>query len=432
VNPLRSGVHALLAVATVLALSAAALVAWRPRTAEEPPTMDVRTIPAPLRNSGSRSLSNDRISLQGREIRVCVTSGPVEAVRIKTSRGAQWRDLDVGRTLNAVQEAQDALWTRARDGLACNDRNLAIRRLEVVPQSSPGVWVDGRLYRGRVRLVAQSDGKLIAINVVALEDYVASVVDGEMPSAFPIEARRAQAVVARTYGLARQSVAAPDAEFDVYGSERSQKYLGVEYSDRTGRRLAGESEASRRVAAETAGRVLTYEGRIFTSYYSAVCGGCTTSGSELFPDAAPCHRAVPCEFCLDAERYRWRAQFTSKEFREAINSLDRGQLGSIRRVRMLTPPGCGKLARLEIRDDRRAVEVSGWDLRQVAPAGRLFSPHVTVQLLDESVVVEGRGHGHGVGFCQWGARGQALAGRNWQQILQHYYPGATIQSVTHH
>jgi stage II sporulation protein D len=429
VNALRSGVHALLALAVVLGLTAAALVAYRPKTAAEPPPLDVRPIPAPLRQSASRSFSSDRDISSGREIRVCLTSSAADSVRIKVNRGTIWRTLDSGRVLDTSRSAKESTFTSTQDGLSDGERRFPSARVEIVPETSPGVWVDGRLVRGRVRLISQPDGRLIAVNVIPLEDYVASVVDGEMPAAFPIEARRAQAVVARTYALARQAVANRDAEFDVYGSERSQKYLGVEYTDRNGRRLAGESDGSRRIARDTAGLVLTYDGQIFTSYYSAVCGGCTTTGDELFPDAAPCHRSVTCEFCREAERYRWQARFSAGEFREAVNSLDRGRLGTIRRVRMTTPPGHGELARLEVRDDRRAVELSGWNLRQASPSGRLLSPHVTVQLIGNEIVVEGRGHGHGVGFCQWGARGQALAGRSWKQIVQHYYPGAAVQTL---
>jgi stage II sporulation protein D len=281
-----------------------------------------------------------------------------------------------------------------------------------------------------VRLIAQSDGRLLAVNVVGLEDYVASVIDSEMPATFPAAARRAQAVVARTYALARREAVGPAALFDVYASERSQKYLGSEYRDRSGRRLAGESASSRQAASDTKGTVLIYEGKVFTSYYSACCGGRTTAGTELFPDAVACHRSVACTDCQEAERYRWEARLSASDFRIAVNDLDRGRLGTIRRARMVTPPGQGVLSRIEVRDDRRAIELSGWELRQSAATGRLHSPHVSVALAGDQVLIEGRGHGHGVGLCQWGARGQALAGRDWKQIVKYYYPGAALQTLS--
>jgi stage II sporulation protein D len=396
----------------------AALV-WRslPR---DPPALDVRSIPAPLRTSRTAP---------PREIRVCVTPGPVKSVRVKAGRGAVWRALDSGRVLHLSADEEDRRVTLATSGVQVGDRVLAARRVEIVPASSPGVWIDDHHYRGTVRLLAQPDGQLLAVNVIRLEDYVASVVDSEMPAAFPVDARRAQAVVARTFALARQDRVGPDAEFDVYATERSQRYLGAEYRDRTGRRLAGESASSRQAASDTAGIVLTCDGKVFTSYYSACCGGRTTVGTELFPDAAACHRSVPCDYCQECERYRWDARISAGDFRIAVNDLDRGRLGPIRRVRMLTPVGNGALPRIEVRDDARTVEVTGQDLRQTLPARKLFSPHVSVALSDGEILIEGRGHGHGVGFCQWGARGQALAGRDWRQIVRHYFPGAELRKL---
>jgi len=418
---LRTGLHALLAVATVMALTAAALVAWRP-SAPQPPSLDLRPIPAPLRTS--------QRSRPPREIRVCVTAGPVTSARIKTGRGAVWRSIETGRKLPIAFFASDVLVRGDGNGFRIADQKFDSRQIEIVPESSPGIWIDEHLYRGRVRLTALANSRLVAVNIVPLEEYVASVVDSEMPAVFPADARRAQAVVARTYAVARQAATEKGADFDVYASERSQKYLGVEYRDATGRRLAGESASSRQSALDTQAVVLTENNRVFTSYYSAVCGGCTTIGTELFPDAASCHQSVVCNDCREGERYRWSTQMSVGDFRDVINALDRGKLGTIRRVRMLTSPGKGQLAQFEVRDDRRAIELSGWDLRQ-GMAGRLFSPHVTVRLVGDQVIIDGRGHGHGVGFCQWGARGQALNGRTWQQILRRYYPGAELASLDH-
>jgi stage II sporulation protein D len=342
----RPAAHGLWAVVLVTGLTVAALVSW-PHTVPVTPSLDVRSIPAPLRTARA---------VPTRTVRVCVTSGPVADVRLRVRRGAVWRDLGSAKTLSAPTDEETQAVTATRDGLRVGNRTYRTNRLEIAPATSPGVWVDGHLYRGSVRLVKSGDDRLLAVNVVPLEEYVAAVVDGEMPATFPDAARRAQAVVARTYAVAKQAAAGRAVEFDVYASERSQRYLGIEYTDRAGRHLAGESGSSRVAARDTAGQVLTFEGRVFTSYYSACCGGCTTTGSELFPDAAACHRAVPCEFCQDAERYRWQVKLPTNEFRQAVNSLDRGRLTSLRRVRMLTSPGKGELAGRS----NSAAGICGW------------------------------------------------------------------------
>jgi len=85
-----------------------------------------------------------------------------------------------------------------------------------------------------MRLFRRTDGKVSAVNVLPIEEYLASVVDSEMPSKFPEAARQAQAIVARTYALYQIEHADPKAVFDLMSSQRSQKYLGVEYRKQFG------------------------------------------------------------------------------------------------------------------------------------------------------------------------------------------------------
>src|SRR5258708_36314358 len=117
-----------------------------------------------------------------------------------------------------------------------------------------------------------------------------------MPAAFPEEARKAQAIVARTYALYQKQVADGGSIADLFASTRSQKYLGYQYRE-GGKLLAGESESSRRIAAATRGQVCHYQGKIFCTYYCAVCGGSTVRGTEVFSDAAPPLVTVNCDFC---------------------------------------------------------------------------------------------------------------------------------------
>src|SRR4029077_15905930 len=127
-------------------------------------------------------------------------------------------------------------------------------------------------------------------------EYTASVVDGEMPAAFPDEARKAQAIVARTYALYQKRVAARGSIADLFASTRSQKYLGYQYRE-GGKLLAGESESSRKIAAATRGQVCHYHGKIFCTSYCAVCGGNTVRGTEVFSDAGAPLVSVKCDFC---------------------------------------------------------------------------------------------------------------------------------------
>jgi stage II sporulation protein D len=293
-------------------------------------------------------------------------------------------------------------------------------------------------YRGLIRFHRVSPGKLIAVNGVGLESYVSSVIDGEMPADFPDAARRSQAIVARTYALYQQRRSRKHPHFDLYATTRSQKYLGVEYRDRRGRLLAGESAQSRRLADETRGLVATYRGELFCTYYSAVCGGHTTQGKAVFADAAPPLKRVDCDWCRDARFFRWTASLSRSQLTKAVKrhlGTSKQPFGSI--TELSVAPGrstqagelAGTINQFQAVDEHRAYRLSAAQLRRWLPTGTLYSPRFTVSAKDDAFLFSGQGHGHGVGLCQWGARGMAQAGKTTMEILEHYYPGSEVSIV---
>ena len=361
----------------------------------------------------------------GSEFLQLAISGPYSIHTLSSRDGTSPpRDSNSSRELSRGDSLSVARVEPTKSGLKIGRTTFATDRLEVVPQTEPSIRVNGHLYRGRVRLFKRTDGRVSAVNVLPIEEYLASVVDSEMPASFHAAARGAQAIVARTYARYQQDHADPAAVYDLFNSQRSQKYLGVEYTDSHGRRLAGESASSRRAVADTRGIVLQYRGHLFSAYYSAVCGGQTTTGTELFEDAAPVLKSVPCEWCREAKYFRWTADVSAQDF---LNGLQTGKpLAALTSIQQTAGPGDGVISRFQIGDGRKSLAVSGVELRERLPTGTLRSPHFRLTLNKHAVRVEGRGHGHGVGLCQWGANGQAHAGKSCFEIVRHYYPGAML------
>jgi stage II sporulation protein D len=315
----------------------------------------------------------------------------------------------------------------ASRGLRIGPTEFPAGRLELTTERDPAIWVNDHQYRGRLRLYRRTGGEVLAVNVLPLEEYLASVVDSEMPAAFPEQARRAQAVVARTYVLSHMQERRP--LFDVYASTQSQKYLGYQYWA-GGRRLAGESAASRRVVADTAGQVCTWRGKLFCTYYSAVCGGRTADGGTLFADAVETHRSVPCDWCRESDHYHWTVGLPKARVEQAVRKICASAGQRFGRLSTIRPSVGGVSssdlpAGWEVGDGEVRRRITRRELFDALP-GLLSSDRFTIELAGDRVVFHGRGHGHGVGLCQWGARGLALAGRSSTEILRHYYPGARV------
>ena len=106
--------------------------------------------------------------------------------------------------------------------------------------------VTSGLYRGSIEVMLDGGG-VTAINEIDMDSYLRGVVAGEMPSTWPLEALKVQAVAARTYALATRKTS---GAFDQYPDTRSQVYRGV----------TGESVRSDAAVADTAGQIVTYDG----------------------------------------------------------------------------------------------------------------------------------------------------------------------------
>ena len=332
--------------------------------------------------------------------------------------------------LRADNLAETSVTTTSR-GFRIGSRELSASQVEFVPQNMPGVWINDHQYRGTVRLYRRSGNKIVAVNVLPLEEYVASVVDSEMPAEFGAEARKAQAIVARTYALYQKRSAASGSVVDLYATVRSQKYLGVQYRS-GGRSLAGESAGSREVTAETKGQVCTTGGQLFSTYYCATCGGQTMRGIDFFPDAAAPLQSVPCEWCRAATLYRWEVDAPRGDWQERVRkkcAAEGVNVGTPKSIRLLPTAGPGRMPQFEVRGDAATCRLTGANMRDaLAPFGA-HSPRFTVEERGGSLHLRGSGNGHGVGLCQWGARGQGQSGRTALQIVRHYYPGAAIVVV---
>ncbi len=159
-------------------------------------------------------------------------------------------------------------------------------------RAGPGAPLTLKLpYRGQIQ-VDVVDGKLRAINVVGLEQYLYGVVPSEMPSNWAAEALKAQAVAARSYAMATRQVGAP---YDVFNDTRSQMYLGLSHED----------PATNAAVDETKGQVLFFGGKVATTYFSSTSGGQTESAANWYGTAVPYLVSVPDPYDTISPYHNW-------------------------------------------------------------------------------------------------------------------------------
>ncbi|MFP2960237.1 SpoIID/LytB domain-containing protein [Myxococcus sp. 1LA] len=352
--------------------------------------------------SGALAVETLRIAIEdaGREVRVSgkgLASGPdsEEGTFVPVASGqALIRRKGGGIEVNGTLVEGDSV--RFRAGMS---------ETSAAPGTEP-LKAGAAQVRGDVVVRAHRNG-LQLINVIPLEDYLAAVLGSEMPVSFPAEALKAQAVAARTYAL-QKKLDAYSNDFHLGSSVLHQVYGGVNRED----------PRTRAAVEATRGQVLTYELAPIEAYFHASCGGRTESGFDALQRNLPYLQPVDCP-CGKLPASRWTASLSDADIKAALHHPAQGlKVAARTRTRRVT--------RVTLAD---GASMDGVELRRKLGYTRLKSLDFEVERTERGYVFSGRGYGHGAGLCQWGAKALADKGREYREILSHYYPGTELQQL---
>lgn len=330
-------------------------------------------------------------------------------------------------------------------------------------------------FAGTLKFIVDG-GKLTAVNIVGVEDYLLSVISSEMKASAGLEFLKAHAVISRSWVMAqvehRQSHVSRTPEpscpvsepvegaeeyikwfdhddhtlFDDCADDHCQRYQGL---------TMAVGDTVRKAVDQTWGLVLTSEGKICDARFSKCCGG----RMELFstcwedkdypylqplPDTADCVEGDDV-FCdtkdekilsqvlndYDLETrdfYRWRTEYSRTEVSDLVRRRSGMDFGTIRDLVPVERGPSGRLKRLKVVGDKKTM-IIGKELiiRRWLSDSHLKSSAFEVHWDGDHLTLDGSGWGHGVGLCQIGAAVMAAKGYSFDRILLHYYPGSTLE-----
>ena len=318
-----------------------------------------------------------------------------------------------------------------------------------------------QVFRGDLRILKREG--LTVINDVSLEEYVTSVISSEMSASCPLELLKAHAVISRSWlcypklhpesdGPGNFSLRVGDEitrwygreahrDFDVCADDHCQRYQGI---------TKAYSTSVSQAASATAGEVLKYDGRVCDARFSKCCGGvveeyrnawddrdvpylvslpdiddsgnvyCDTKDKALLAQILPGFDQETQDF------YRWTVRYTGDEIRQLIWSRLSEDVGEVLALEPLERGPSGRIIRLRIRGQARSLVIGKeLEIRRALSRSHLYSSAFDVERDGSMFVLKGKGWGHGVGLCQIGAAVMASRGKNYQEILEHYYPGTS-------
>ena len=331
-------------------------------------------------------------------------------------------------------------------------------------------------FAGTLKFIVEN-GRVRAVNIVGLEDYLLSVISSEMAPTASLEFLKAHAVISRSWVKAqmekrRRHEAAPlpfvcdnlpslatwldtthaaspesgeickwfDHEdhhrFDVCADDHCQRYQGLT------RVVGSKAQAA---IDQTWGQVLRFDGELADTRFSKCCGGRTENFSTAWQDVdypyLSVHddpwcdtadeavlRQVLNDYDLETVHFHdWTVRYSIEGLSELIERRSGRKIGRLTALEVLERGGSGRVKRLKV-SGTEGEFIVGKELmiRRILSESHLQSSWFEVEMTDKEVILHGHGWGHGVGLCQIGAAVMASKGKTYEEILSFYYPGTVL------
>ena len=266
--------------------------------------------------------------------------------------------------------------------------------------------VEGRMFRGEIEVYLKNS-KLIVVNKLDIEDYVKGVINKEAIPSWPVEAKKTQAVLARTFAVYQKMFNPRSTYFDLAPTVLDQVYDG----------LGKEDVSSVEAVDATRGEVITLGSNPAKIYFHSTCGGTVSSSAEIWKKDEPHLQELHCPYCSKSSLYRWTRKIKTADIAKKLGVKSAKSIKTVR----------GKTRVDSVVVDGKKIPVNKF--RELVGFSVIWSNDFTVSKSGDTFVFNGKGAGHGVGVCQWGMAGMAKLGKNHYEILKFYLKGIEIRKM---
>jgi stage II sporulation protein D len=254
-------------------------------------------------------------------------------------------------------------------------------------------------------IIQKPNHKYDLISIIDFNTYLAGVVSKEMPMSWPLEALKAQAVVARSYAVAKIL----ERENKIFHLDNDQMDQVFDFTD---------SEKAKK-AVESTDQVILKDSndKVLKAFYHSDCGGQTVPASQIWKGAYDAGTATD-PWCEKRKSNEWIYELSQDDFykRLGLQSEDDSKLEVAENFK-------GRIQSFKVSDQFYPVQ----KLREIFGFSQIKNSPRSFQHLPSGIVMfKGKGFGHGAGLCQWGTLSQVKIGRSYIEVLEHYYPKAVI------
>lgn len=270
-------------------------------------------------------------------------------------------------------------------------------------------------------LIINYSQKIYIINNLELENYIVSVLRTESWPGWPLEINKVLAIACRSYAFAMMMHSKKNKLFyDIKNNNSHQTYSGV-HNNMT---LKNAVEA-------TKGMFLMHNNKPILAMFDSCCGGVIPAHIDDFDFSKVPYlaRTYSCDFCKKASKvFQWKAEFELKDFQQKCAEHFPSGL-KLRDIRISKKDKAGIVNELLLKTGRSSHALSGKKIYSLFKE-KIKSFCYRVQRKGTKVIFSGRGYGHHLGLCQWGARHMIDDGWDFASVLHFYYPGTLLARLS--
>lgn len=280
--------------------------------------------------------------------------------------------------------------------------------------------VNNKIYRGNIIISPYAKGNNI-INELKLEDYLKGILPKETSASWNLETLKAQAVISRTYALKNIGRHYKQG-FDVCSQVHCQVYGGA----------SCESKNTNKAVVKTSGEVVLYNDKLAQTFFHSSCGGHTEDPKYVWQwkTETPIYlKGMKDDYCKDNPHQNWTVSLSESAIREKLVKAGY-KTGKIKNISTSGTTTAKAAKEIIIKHSKGTLKLNSYTFRCAVSADKIKSTLITgIERKNNSFIFKGKGWGHKIGLCQWGAKAMGDKGSSYKEILAFYYPKTTIGKI---
>lgn len=276
---------------------------------------------------------------------------------------------------------------------------------------------DGVAYDGFFSLATEKNA-VLCINHVDLEDYITAVLRTESWPGWPLEVNKAFAITCRSYVTAKIGEAQKtDHLFHIKNTNEHQTYKGRH-----------NVTVLKQAVAHTKGVVLGFDQKPILAMFDSCCGGIVPAHIDDFDfkKAPYLAREHACTYCKHCSLYSWQVSYDWHTFEKIMKQHD-NDIHRMYDICVSKKDKAGLVGEIMVKGPMGQVMITGKQMYSLLKEIKSF--HFDIHKKAGKIIVSGKGYGHHIGLCQWGARQMVRDGWDYKAILQFYYPGTNFMKL---